>query len=246
MSSVHMNGTAPVSRREKLYQELIHRKAVLTDFQHLPTVIYDWQTAEGPYLPTICHRFGYHDERANGVPNTLMEMKIARQKHLMASNSVMPLIAPYEILHPGDLVHNVRYTISAALEYLNLDGSQIEPRVSHGPDAHNIIIRTTYSTPPRTAIHNIPHTEPGGLYSWDNISTKAIQAMLYAHGMILFGANGKRREVPLDDAVVRELMDEIELCVRADIGDTWHLGVNTIGHASEEDKLDTERAFHSR
>ncbi|ATZ47283.1 hypothetical protein BCIN_02g05760 [Botrytis cinerea B05.10] len=144
MSSVHMNGTAPVSRREKLYQELIHRKAVLTDFQHLPTVIYDWQTAEGPYLPTICHRFGYHDERANGVPNTLMEMKIARQKHLMASNSVMPLIAPYEILHPGDLVHNVRYTISAALEYLNLDGSQIEPRVSHGPDAHDIIIRTTY------------------------------------------------------------------------------------------------------
>lgn len=102
------------------------------------------------------------------------------------------------------------------------------------------------STPPRTAIHDIPHTEPGGLYSWDNISTKAIQAMLYAHGMILFGANGKRREVPLDDAVVRELMDEIELCVRADIGDTWHLGVNTIGHASEEDKLDTERAFHSR
>ena len=62
----------------------------------------------------------------------------------------------------------------------------------------------------------------------------------------MFGANGKRREVPLDDAVVRELMDEIELCVRADIGDTWHLGVNTIGHASEEDKLDTERAFHSR
>lgn len=245
-TSVHVNGTAPVSRREKLYQELIHRKAVLTDFQHLPTVVYDWQTAEGPYFPHIYQRLGDREGRSNGVPKNLMEMRITRQRHLMASNSAMPLIAPYEVFYPGDLVYNVRYTISAALEYLNPDGTQIEPLLVHGPDAHSVVIRTTYSTPPRTAIHNIPHTAPGGLYSWDNVSTKAVQTMLYAHGMILFGADGKRREVPLEDEVVRELMGDVEACVRESVGDTWRLGDNTIGCASEEDKLDTEIGFRSR
>ncbi|KAF5876442.1 uncharacterized protein Bfra_002847 [Botrytis fragariae] len=242
--SIHVNGTAPVSRREKLYQELIHRKVVLTDFQHLPTVIYDWQTAEGPYFPNIYQGLG--EGESDGAPKNLMEMRIERHRHLMASNSAMPLIAPYEVCHPGDLVYNVRYTISAALECLNPDGTKIEPRLLHGPDAHNVIIRTTYSTPPRTAIHNIPHMEPGGLYSWDNISIKAVQKMLYAHGMMLFGADGKRRTVPLEDEVVRELMGDVEECVRGGVGDTWRLGDNTIGCAEEEDKLDTEYRFRSR
>ncbi|KAF7943185.1 hypothetical protein EAE96_011122 [Botrytis aclada] len=239
---VHVNGTAPVSRREKLYQQLIHRKSVLTDFQHLPTVIFDWQRDEGPYLPYICHRLSHQEVGSDGAPRDVMEMKIQRHRHLMASNSAMPLIAPYQIYNPGDIVYNVRYTISAFLQVLNPDGSRIDPPIYNGPDAHSVMIRTTYSTPPRTAIHNIPHLAPGGLYSWDNISTKAVQAMLYAHGMMLFGADGKRREVPLEDEIMRELMREVEACVRVSIGDTWHMGDNTIGCESDDDKLATERA----
>ncbi|KAF7883923.1 hypothetical protein EAF00_011235 [Botryotinia globosa] len=241
---IYVNGTAPVSRREKLYQQLIHRKTVLTDLQHLPTVTYDWQRNRGTYFPNIYQRFS--EGEADGVPQNLMEMRIQRHRHLMASNSVMPLIAPYEVYHPGDLVYNVRYTISAALECLNPDGTKMEPRPLHGPDAYSVVIRTTYSTPPRIAIHNIPHTEPGGLYSWDNISIKAVQTMLYAHGVILFGADGKRRTVPLEKEVVEELMGDVEASVRESIGDTWRLGDNTIGCASEEAKLDTEKHFRSR
>ncbi|KAF7912481.1 uncharacterized protein EAF01_001502 [Botrytis porri] len=241
---IHTNGTSPVRRREKLYRELIHRKAVLTDFQHLPTVIYDWQTAEGPYFPNIYQRLG--EGNSNGAPQNLMEMRIERHRHLMASNSIMPLIAPYEVYHPGDLVYNVRYTICAALEYLNPDGTKMEPRVVHGPDAHSVIIRTTYSTPPRTAIQNIPHTAPGGLYSWDNIGIEAVQKMLYAHGMMLFGADGKRRVVPLEEEVVKDLMEEVEEAVRGCVGEMWGLGENTIGCVEEEEKLDKERALRSR
>lgn len=242
--AIYVNGTAPVSRREKLYQELIHRKTVLTDFQHLPAVTYDWQRDEGVYFPNIYQRLG--EGEVDGAPQKLMEMRIERHRHLMASNLAMPLIAPYEVSRPGDIVYNVRYTISAALECLNPDGSKMEPRLLHGPDAHSVIIRTTYSTPPGIAIHTIPQTEPGGLYSWDNISIRAVQTMLYAHGMMLFGADGKRRTVPLEEDFVRELMGDVEACVRESVGDTWRLGENTIGCASEEDKLDTERNFRSR
>ncbi|ESZ96661.1 hypothetical protein SBOR_2920 [Sclerotinia borealis F-4128] len=208
----------------RLRSLLIHHELILHDSSDYTPHKFDYLQPlnHTNYLPTYCRKFPFSEiqERFKlsltpKVDN--LELKIERSRHLMVYSGQSKSTKP--VLEQGlnDILHSIRYTISATLTALVPDESLLAEPI-YDMEPISTTIQTSYTTPPMNILETGYTSLLLGRSTWDNIDLDAIKRMLWAHGMILYGEDGKRREIPVDDRDRRRLLGEVESCVRADLG----------------------------